>query len=214
MSDGWMRDVVAGLGDEDRRRLLALLEEAIRGEMPPGPADPGDARPPECPRCGCGRSFGASTGRVPGATRLGAAAWRECASAMLDGATLRACARRAGVSLRTSFFMRHRLCEVMARTAPAPRARRGCRVPLDELLVPDSLSGSHARNPSLSMPRPARRRGQDGVRRGVSRDKVSVALALDERGGARAEAIGLGRGTRDGVRGFLVSCGVRGAACW
>lgn len=28
MSDGWMRDVVAGLGDEDRRRLLALLEEA------------------------------------------------------------------------------------------------------------------------------------------------------------------------------------------
>ena len=230
MSDGWMRDVVAGLGDEDRRRLLALLEEAIRGEMPPGPAGPGDARPPECPRCGCGRvvghgrdgrgrrrwlcrgcgrSFGASTGRVLGATRLGAAAWREYASAMLDGATLRACARRAGVSLRTSFFMRHRLCEVMARTAPALRARRGCRVLLDELLVPDSLSGNHTRNPSFSMPRPARRRGQDGVRRGVSRDKVSVALALDERGGARAEAIGLGRGTRDGVHGFLVSCGVR-----
>ena len=48
MSDGWMRDVVAELGDEDRRRLLALLEEAI----------PGDARPPECPRCGCGRVVG------------------------------------------------------------------------------------------------------------------------------------------------------------
>lgn len=43
----------------------------------------------------------------------------------------------------------------------------------------------------------------------MSRDKAGVALALDERGGARAEAIGLGRGTRDGVHGFLVSCGVR-----
>jgi hypothetical protein len=64
MSDGWMRDVVAGLGDEDRRRLLAPLEEAIRGEMPPGPAEPGDDRPPECPRCGCGRVVGHGTRRA------------------------------------------------------------------------------------------------------------------------------------------------------
>lgn len=48
-----------------------------------------------------------------------------------------------------------------------------------------------------------------GKHRGASRDKMSVALALDERGGARTEAIGLGRGARDGVNGFFVSCGVR-----
>lgn len=39
MSDRWMRDVVTRLGDEDRKRLLAILEDANCSEMPPGPAE-------------------------------------------------------------------------------------------------------------------------------------------------------------------------------
>ncbi len=58
---------------------------------------------------------------------------------MLAGASLRACASAAGVSLGTSLFMRHRLCEIMARTSPAPGEWRGYRVLVDGLAVPDSL---------------------------------------------------------------------------
>jgi hypothetical protein len=70
---------------------------------------------------------------------------------------------RRGASLRASLFMRHRLCEVMARTTPALRARRGCGVLVDGLAVPDSPSGNHSRSAAgFSMPRPPRRRGATG----------------------------------------------------
>ncbi len=61
---------------------------------------------------GCGRSFRASTGRVLGTTKLPAATWARHAEAMLAGATLRDAAAACGVSLKTGFSMRHRLCEV------------------------------------------------------------------------------------------------------
>lgn len=88
---------------------------------------------------GCGRTFGASTGTVLGRSELDRVTWHAYAGAMLAGASPGACASAAGVSLRTSFFMRHRLCEVMACTTPAPGARRGCRVLVDGFAVPDSL---------------------------------------------------------------------------
>lgn len=58
---------------------------------------------------GCGRSFRASTGRALGTTKLPAATWARYAEAMLAGATLRDAAAACGVSLKTSFSMRHRL---------------------------------------------------------------------------------------------------------
>ena len=122
--------IVRAMRPEEREEMLGLLLEAVAGEMPPG----AEEEPPEaCPRCGCprtvrrgrdadgaqrrlcrgcGRSFRASTGRVLGTTKLPAATWARYAEAMLAGATLRDAAAACGVSLKTSFSMRHRLCEV------------------------------------------------------------------------------------------------------
>ena len=60
---------------------------------------------------------------------------------MLAGASLGACASAAGVSLRTSLFMRHRLCEVMARTSLAPRGVAG---------IHTGYSSTASRSPTLS----------------------------------------------------------------
>lgn len=223
-----MRAMVGRMDGGERELLLEALLEAVDAELPVGGGAP---RPGACPRCGCGRvrghgrdargrrrwvclgcgrTFGATTGTVLGRSRLDRVTWHAYAGAMLAGASLRACASVAGVSLRTSFFMRHRLCEVMARTTPALRARRGCRVLVDGLAFPDSLSGNHSRSAAgFSMPRPPRRRGGDGVTRGLGGDKVCVAVAVDERGGTRVAAVGRRRGTAAGWRAFLVSCGVR-----
>lgn len=99
----------------------------------------------------------------------------------------------------------------MARTTPALRARLWCRVLVDGLAVPDSPSGNHSRSAAgFSMPHPPRRRGGDGVTRGLGGDKACVAVAVDERGGTRVGAVGRRRrGTAAGRRAFLVSCGVR-----
>ena len=134
--------IVRAMRPEEREEMLGLLLEAVAGEMPAG----AEEEPPEaCPRCGCprtvrrgrdadgaqrrlcrgcGRSFRASTGRVLGTTKQPAATWARYAEAMLAGATLRDAAA-CGVSLKTSFSMRHRLCEVMASMLPAFEAGPG-----------------------------------------------------------------------------------------
>lgn len=191
--------IVRAMRPEEREEMLGLLLEAVAGEMPAG----AEEEPPEaCPRCGCprtvrrgrdadgaqrrlcrgcGRSFRASTGRVLGTTKQPAATWARYAEAMLAGATLRDAAA-CGVSLKTSFSMRHRLCEVMASMLPAFEAGPGCPVEADETLVPDSLSGNHSRSAGFPCPAPHAGAGGDGAAAGVSSDKVSVLTMVNARG--------------------------------
>lgn len=204
---GWESMFRAMRGDDRRaalEALLAVMEADAAGEA-------GD--PPCCPRCGCprvvrrgrdrdgaqrwlcrscGRTFRGTTGSVLASSRLDGPTWAAYAALMVSGATLRDCAAACGVSLRTSFSMRHRLLEVMERSLPAFEAGPGCPVQVDETLVPDSLSGNHALG-GAPMPRPARRRGGDGARGGVSRDKVSVVVAANPRGGVFLQEACLGK---------------------
>lgn len=231
MTGHGMDAIVRAMGPEERQELLELLLEAIEGELGGACGDGGES-PGRCPRCGCahvvrrghdadgaqrwlcrgcGRSFRASTGRVLATTRLPAAKWSQYATLMLAGATLRVAAAECGVSLRTSFSMRHRLCEVMASMLPAFEAGTGCRVEADETFVPDSLSGNHTRNKRFSMPRPARRRGGDGVSRGLGDDKVAVLTMVNDRGDAMLAAACRGAmGSMSAAR-ALAGCAVDGA---
>lgn len=95
-------------------------------------------------------------------TKLPAATWARYAEAMLAGATLRDAAAACGVSLKTSFSMRHRLCEVMASMLPAFEAGPGCPVEADEALAPDSLSGNHSRSAGFPCPAPHAGAGATG----------------------------------------------------
>lgn len=172
--------IVRAMRPEEREEMLGFLLEAVAGELP---VAAGEEPPGACPRCGCphtvkkgrdadgaprrlcrgcGRSFRASTGRVLGTTKLPAATWARYAELMLAGATLREAAAGCGVSLKTSFSMRHRLCEVMASMLPAFEAGPGCPVEADETLVPDSLSGNHSRSAGFPCPAPPAGAGATG----------------------------------------------------
>lgn len=172
--------IVRAMRPEEREEMLGLLLEAVAGEMPAGAEE---EPPAACPRCGCprtvrrgrdadgaqrrlcrgcGRSFRASTGRVLGTTKLPAATWARYAELMLAGTTLRGAAAGCGVSLKTSFSMRHRLCEVMASMLPAFEAGPGAEVQADETLVPDSLSGNHSRSAGFPCPAPHAGAGATG----------------------------------------------------
>ena len=229
MSAKGLEAIVRAMRDDERERMLELLLEAMAGELPPE----GDEARDACPRCGCthvvrrgrdadggqrwlcrgcGRTFRASTGRTLATTKLPTATWHLYARLMVSGATLRSCAAACGVSLRTSFSMRHRLLEVMGSSLPAFEAGPGCAARADETLVPDSLSGNHTLAASgFSMPRPARRRGGDGAMSGVSGDKVSVLVCANVRGGvflreARGGKLGVGS-----AREALAGCALAGA---
>lgn len=216
------------MGEDERERMLELLLEAMEGDAAGGAAeDPG-----ACPRCGCprvvrkgrdgrgrqrwlcrgcGRTFGVSTGSVLATTKLPASTWHRYAQMMVGGSSLRDCAAECGVSLRTSFSMRHRLLEVMERSLPAFEAGPGCAVQADETMLPDSLSGNHANCKDFSMPRPARRRGRDGIRGGVSRDKVSVLVCVSARGGLLMKEACRGKMGVEDARRALAGCTLAGA---
>lgn len=131
---GW-ESMFRAMRDDDRRAALEALLAAMGADAA---GDAGEA--PCCPRCGCphvvrrgrdadgaqrwlcrscGRTFRGTTGSVLASSRLDGAVWAEYAAMMVSGATLRDCASACGVSLRTSFSMRHRLLEVMERSLPA-----------------------------------------------------------------------------------------------
>lgn len=226
MSAKGLGAIVRAMRDDELERMLELLLEAMAGELPPEGDDARDA----CPRCGCthvvrrgrdadggqrwlcrgcGRTFRASTGRTLATTRLPTATWHLYARLMAGGATPGSCAAACGVSLRTSFSMRHRLLEVMGSSLPAFEAGPGCAVQVDETLVPDSLSGNHTLAASgLSMPPP---RGGDGAMSGAGGDKAGVLVCANVRGGvflreARRGKLGVGS-----AREALAGCALAGA---
>lgn len=229
MSAKGLEAIVRAMRDDERERMPELLLEAMAGELPPE----GDEARDACPRCGCthvvrrgrdadggqrwlcrgcGRTFRASTGRTLATTRLPTATWHLYARLMAGGATPGGCAAACGVSLRTSFSMRHRLLEVMGSSLPAFEAGPGCAARADETLVPDSLSGNHTLAASgFSMPRPARRRGGDGATGGAGGDKAGVLVCANVRGGvflreARGGKLGVGS-----AREALAGCALAGA---
>lgn len=123
---------VADLGGEARGR------GGRQGRGGPRARGARRGRPESCPRCGCpafvkkgtdrdgsqrwlcrgcGQTFSAKTMSPPGYSELKPGAWLGCVSDMLSGPSLRACAEPCGVSLKTSWSMRMRLCEAMARAA-------------------------------------------------------------------------------------------------
>lgn len=229
MSAKGLEAIVRAMRDDERERMLELLLEAMAGELPPE----GDEARDACPRCGCthvvrrgrdadggqgwlcrgcGRTFRASTGRTLATTRLPTATWHLYARLMAGGATPGSCAAACGVSLRTSFSMRHRLLEAVGSSLPAFEAGPGCAARADETLVPDSLSGNHTLAASgFSMPRPARRRGGDGAMSGVSGDKVSVLVCANVRGGVFLREACRGKLGVGSAREALAGCALAGA---
>ena len=173
------------------------LAERIRESLVAG----GSAREPgECPRCGCshvarrgrdadgtqrwvcrgcGRTFTGRTGGLLALSKLPLSAWLEFVGATLEGASLRECAKRCSVSLPTSWYMRLRLCDVMARQVRAFRGGEGTSVQVDELYLDESLKGHH---PDGLMPREPHRHGGESRTRGLSRLKICVeSIALEQK---------------------------------
>lgn len=188
---------VPQLTRDEKIELIAELRAAIADEI--AGSVPGGG---ECPRCGCasavrkgrdrdggqrwlcrgcGRTFSAKTMGLLASSKLPPSAWMAFAECMADALPLRETAARVGVSLYTAWFMRMRVCEVMAhRTAPC----RPGTFHVDECMVRESLSGNHRRSAWFRMPRRAHRNGQDGRRgqKGRSKRSFCVVCGVNELG--------------------------------
>ena len=204
-----MKDIVSQFAMQltlaEKRELVAELKGAIAEELASRACGP--AGPSRCPRCGspsfvrkgrdrdggqrwlcrgCARTFSARTRGLLASSKLPASAWMSFAECMADALPLRETAARVGVSLYTAWFMRMRVCEVMALRTP------GCRpgtFHVDGTLVMGSMKGNLGRSGILRLPRRRHRNGRDGRRasRGRSKEWVVVECGFAARGYRHAE---------------------------
>ena len=155
-----MKDIVSQFAMQltlaEKRELVAELKGAIAEELASRASGP--AGPSRCPRCGSpsfvrkgrdrdggqrwlcrgrARTFSARTRGLLASSKLPASAWMSFAECMADALPLRGTAARVGVSLYTAWFMRMRVCEVMALRAP------DCRPGVSATVKPTNFAIAH-----------------------------------------------------------------------
>ena len=209
-----LKDVLEQLGSltiEEKR----AVEEAARAAVARELGATGPAAPDACPRCGCprfvrkgrnrdgsqrwlcrgcGQTFSAKTMSLLGYSKLKPEVWLDYVSDMLSGTSLRGCAELCGVSIKTSWFMRMRLCEVMARASQPFRTGESVSWQVDGTYLDESLTGNRSRS-ALKMPREAHRHGGSVHERGISSLKVCVVCGANDLGDSFCRLAGRGRPT-------------------
>ena len=209
-----LKDVLDQLGSltlEEKRAVEEAARVAVAREL----GAQGAGAPESCPRCGCpsfvrkghgrdgsqrwlcrgcGSTFSAKTMSLLAYSKLAPEVWSDYVSDMLSGASLRGCAELCGVSLKTSWFMRMRLCEVMARATQPFRTGESVSWQVDGTYLSESLKGNRSRS-AAGMPRKAHRHGGAVRERGISSLKVCVVCGANDLGDSFCRVAGRGRPT-------------------
>lgn len=205
-----------GLSLEEKRGLIDATEAAVAREL--GQAA-GDAAPEACPWCGsssfirkghdrdgsqrwlcreCGRTFSARSRGLLAASKPDAATWSLSVESALSGRSLRECARDCRVCLRTSWFMRMRLCEAMARSVLPFRTGPSVSWQVDGTYLDESLSGNRTRS-TAGMPRAPHRHGGAVHARGISGLKACIVCGADGAGDGSCRLADRGRPTDEAL---------------
>lgn len=130
-------------------------------------------------RCGaCHKTFNALTG-TPLAHLKRRDAWLRYAQAMINGLSVRAAAREAGIHRTTSFRWRHRMLHQLAQEEDTELQSI---VEADETYFLESFKGKH------TLPRSARHRGGHAAKRGLSAEQIPV-LVMEDREGHHFDAV-------------------------
>lgn len=191
---------LAGMTPAHRREAIEALQAVIAAELMNSAA--AGVEVACCPCCGsvsicknghdafgaqrwrcndCGKTFTAATGTILGSTKLKPETWRRYVECFVDRLSLRECAQRCGVGLKTSFFMRHRIIECIFKSLPSFQVESGCSAELDETFFRESFKGNHDRS-AFRLPRPPRHHGGKLHTRGVSNEQICVMTGINDFG--------------------------------
>ena len=218
-----IRQFAGQLNHDEKVALAADLKQMIAEELAGAPGEPGACPHCGCPKItkrgrdakgaqrylckGCARSFTAGSRGLLALSKLKQSQWMDFAQCVADALTLRECCERCGVCLRTAWFMRHRVCEVMASRLEPFRAVG--EVQVDGKYFAESLTGNHRRPAghdgagSFAMPREKHRSGSDIHVRGLSNLRVCVVTGINELGDVFAEVCCRGQAGEADLLGML-----------
>lgn len=141
----------------------------------------------------CKRSFGTGSGRLQHGTKSSDSSWDRFLEGSVCGDTLEQLAEKCGISLATAHSWRLKVYQQVA-NSEAGKALQGI-IQADEFYLSASFKGNKSCAKNLGNPVPegivpdyekygyrdyAHSRGRSGNKRGLSKDKICYATALDE----------------------------------
>lgn len=192
----------------ERRQAVTELKQLAYEAMYEPVADDGLA----CPWCGsvsyvrkghnqnktqryrcrdCHRTFTATRDTLIGRSKPPIGKWMLYVECFIDMLPLCESARRCEVSLRTAWLMRVRLVTCIEQYQPAFQTRAGESVELDETYIRESFTGNHKKG-EFMLPRPARHRGKNLKKRGLSKEQICMMTGISDDSSAFATLCGRG----------------------
>lgn len=138
----------------------------------------------------CGKTFNDRTMTPLAHSKVSLAQWLSYAKCMILGRSIRKSAKICDVSVKTSFYMRHRILDAV-RNYQGVGEVSGV-VEMDETFLAESYKGNHKRS-GFKMPRKARKRGKQVKKRGISNEQICIATAIDRNGNTIFEMVTKGR---------------------
>ena len=156
----------------------------------------------------CGKIFDERTSSVISSTKLPLDKWFKYISLLVSKATIRECANELDVSIKTSFFMRHRILDCL--NVILGKGYVSGIVESDETYFRLSYKGHHSKGTNFVMPRKPHKRGgqkqgkSNGDKlRGISHEKVCVGICIDRKGNILSEKLCTGRVTFSQLKSFF-----------
>ena len=115
--------------------------------------------------------------------------WLKYAKCMIMGLSIRKSAKIVGINIATSFFWRHKILDCISSFLGTGHVDGV--IEADEVFFAESFKGTRTAN----MPRKSRKRGKEIKKRGISKEQICVATALDRQGNLIIEPLCKGRMT-------------------
>lgn len=119
----------------------------------------------------CGKNFSENAGTSIANLKKGHL-WKTYINHMFDGHSIAKCAKLTGISIQTSFDWRHKVLSSLRSMSPAR---------FDGICESDDIFFNYSEKGSKSLSRKPRKRGNHGIKQGISDDKVAVILTCDRK---------------------------------
>ncbi|GIM28564.1 transposase [Clostridium polyendosporum] len=146
----------------------------------------------------CGKTFNDFTHSAIYMSKKPLDKWLEYAKCMINGYSIRKCAEIVGINIATSFFWRHKLLDAI-RLFIGIGSVKGI-VEADEIFLTESFKGNHKNSKNFKLPRNAHKRGEDLKNKGISKDHICVATAMDRQGNIIMELLCKGKMTHQELK--------------
>lgn len=143
-------------------------------------------------RCkGCGKTFTYASRTIFNGAKKELDMYLRYIHCMMRGMTIRESAYECHITKNNSFYLRHKILDALQEMQDSVKLEG--IVEADETYFPISFKGNHSKSKTFVMPREAHKRGERAKKRGISKEKVCVACAVDGDHKSIAHISNLGR---------------------